>query len=65
MGVAGGVKVATAAERRNRPLSVQPGNREWATLIAGVNARGWAIPPFLIFKAKNHDQSWYYDIPKD
>jgi hypothetical protein len=44
MGVAGSVKVVTASQRRNRPLGVQPGNREWVTLIAGVNAPGWAIP---------------------
>lgn len=65
MGVTGSVKVVTASERRNRPLSVQPGNREWVTLVAGVNATGWAIPLFFILKAKNHDNSWYYDIPKD
>ena len=38
MGVAGSVKVVTVSERRNRPLGVQPGNGEWVTLIAGVNA---------------------------
>jgi hypothetical protein len=65
MGVAGSVKVVTASERRSRPIGVQPGNREWVTLIAGVNARGWAIPPFFIFKAKNHDRSWYHDILDD
>jgi hypothetical protein len=40
MGVAGSVKVVTASERRNRPIGVQAGNREWVTLIAGINARG-------------------------
>ncbi|RYN85670.1 hypothetical protein AA0119_g13236 [Alternaria tenuissima] len=65
MGVAGSVKVVTASERRNRPIGVQTGNREWVTLIAGVNAKGWAVSPFFIFKAKNHDSSWYHDIPKD
>jgi hypothetical protein len=65
MGVAGSVKVVTASKRRKRPLSIQPGNREWVTLITVVNSSGWAIPPLLIFKAKNHDQSWYYDIPRD
>jgi len=57
MGVAGSVKVVTALERRNRPLGVHPGNREWVTLITGVNVRGWVIPPFFIFKVKNHDRS--------
>jgi hypothetical protein len=64
MGVGGSVKVVTASERRLRPLQVQPGDREWATLIAAINAMGWVIPPFIIFKAKNHDQAWYHN-PKD
>ncbi len=25
---------------------------------------GWSIPPFFIFKAKNHNQAWYHN-PKD
>ena len=32
------------------------------TLIAAINAMGWAIAPYLIFKAKNHDASWYPDL---
>jgi hypothetical protein len=55
MGIRGSVKVVTASERRLKPLGVQPGDREWATLIAGINAIGWSIPPFFIFKAKNHN----------
>jgi hypothetical protein len=30
-------------------------------LIAGINAIGWSIPPFFIFKAKNYNQAWYYN----
>jgi hypothetical protein len=30
----------------------QPGNRECATVIQGVNARGWTIPPFAILKGQ-------------
>jgi hypothetical protein len=32
-------------------------------LIAGINAIGWSIPPFFIFKAKNYDQAWYHNPP--
>ena len=64
MGVGGSVKVVTASERRLKPLGVQPGDREWVTLIAAISAGGWVAPPFLIFKAKHHDQAWYYN-PKD
>jgi hypothetical protein len=28
-------------------------NPEWATVIQGINAAGWAIPPFIILPAKN------------
>jgi hypothetical protein len=49
--------VVTASERRSRPKTIQPGNREWATVIAGINATGWAIPPFIILKARHHLQA--------
>ncbi|KAF1922813.1 DDE-domain-containing protein, partial [Didymella exigua CBS 183.55] len=41
--------VVTGSERRGRPKAIQPGNREWVTLIAAINAAGWSVPPFLIF----------------
>ncbi|RYO48049.1 hypothetical protein AA0116_g12935 [Alternaria tenuissima] len=41
--------VVTASERRVRPKATQPGNREWVTWVAAINAAGWAVPPFLIF----------------
>jgi hypothetical protein len=41
--------VVTGSERRGRPKAIQPGNREWVTVIAAINAAGWTIPPFLIF----------------
>jgi hypothetical protein len=65
IGVGGSVKVVTASERRLKPLSVQPGDREWITLIACINAIGWSIPPFFILKAKHHDQAWYHNNPLD
>ena len=65
MGVISTGAVVTASERRGRPKAVQPGNREWTTVIQGVNAKGWAIPPFIIFKAGNHLSNWYKeeDLP--
>jgi hypothetical protein len=65
IGVGGSVKVVTASEIRLNPISRQAGDREWITLIAAVNAAGWLVPPFFIFKAKNHNQSWYHNNPKD
>ena len=62
MGIGNRVKVVTASERRTQPIGVQQGDREWVTLIAAINAMGWAIAPYFIFKAKNHDASWYSDL---
>jgi hypothetical protein len=62
MGIGNRVKVVTASERRSEPIGVQQGDREWVTLIAAINAMGWAVAPYLIFKAKNHDVSWYPDL---
>jgi hypothetical protein len=52
-------KVATRAQRRGKPKSMQPGNREWVTVIEGINAAGWAIPPFIIVTGKHHLRNWY------
>jgi hypothetical protein len=58
--------VVTGSERRGRPKAIQPGNREWVTVIQGINAAGWAIPPFVIFAGKYHLSAWYQeDIPRD
>ncbi|RYN15402.1 hypothetical protein AA0112_g12766, partial [Alternaria arborescens] len=58
--------VVTGSERRGRPKAIQPGNREWVTLIAAINAAGWSVPPFLIFAGRYHLSAWYEeDIPRD
>lgn len=33
--------VVTSSDRHSRASLAQPGNREWTTVIQGVNARGW------------------------
>lgn len=59
--------VVTGSERRGRPKAIQPGNREWVTIIQGISAAGWAIPPFIIFAGQYHLSAWYEgdDIPGD
>jgi hypothetical protein len=57
--------VVTASKRRLKPIGVQPGDCEWITLIAGINAMGWSIPPFFILKAKHHNEAWYHNNPLD
>ncbi len=67
MGVIATAKVVTSSESRNRPKTAQPGNREWVSIIQGINSYGWAIPPFIIFKGQNHLPAWYEDsgLPQD
>ena len=43
--------VVTDAEKLGRAKQVQLGNQEWVTVIKGINATGWAILPYIIFKA--------------
>jgi hypothetical protein len=59
--------VVTGSERRGRPKAIQPGNREWVTAIAAINAAGWSVPPFLIFAGQYHLSAWYKEaeIPRD
>src|SRR4030081_705087 len=46
MGVISSTIVVTSSERRSQPALAQPVNREWVTVIQGVNSQGWAILPF-------------------
>ena len=59
--------VVTGSENRGRPKALQQGDREWTSIIQCINAKGWAIPPFIILSGKNHLSPWYKepDIPKN
>jgi hypothetical protein len=59
MGVISTATVVTSSGKRTQAKKVQPGNREWVTVIQGVNSQGWSIPPFVIVAGKNHLSSWY------
>jgi hypothetical protein len=59
MGILGTTTVVTSSDRTTKPKLIQPGNREWVTVIQGINSQGWAVPPFLVFKGKWHLASWY------
>jgi hypothetical protein len=62
MGVISTRMVIIGIERRTAPKSIQPDNTEWVTSIITVNATGWALPPFIIFKGKQHYNTWYQAI---
>jgi hypothetical protein len=59
MGIIAIIRVVTRSEKNLRPKLIQPGNREWVTVIEGVNAYGWSLPLIIILKSKNHQASWY------
>ena len=67
MGVISTAKVITGAERSQKPVSVQPGNREWVTVIDCIASSGWALPPVIIYEGKLHPNTWYIDAeqPRD
>jgi hypothetical protein len=67
MGVFSTSMVITCIERHGRPKELQPGNREWVTVIQAINAAGWAIEPFIVVAGQNHLQNWYQEcnIPGD
>src|SRR5450432_3507787 len=54
MGVISTAKVVSGAERSNRPVAIQPGNREWVTAIDCISLAGWSLPPVIIFEGKVH-----------
>jgi hypothetical protein len=66
MGLCATAKVITGSDRYSRPHLLQPGNREWVTAIESVNASGWALPSYIIFKAKTyHQEGWFDTLPDD
>jgi hypothetical protein len=57
--------VVTGLEKPGKQKKLQPGDREWVTLVQGVSAIGRVIPPFLIFAGKVLITSWFADLPRD
>jgi hypothetical protein len=67
MGLIRTTRVVTNSDRHSRPVTLQPGNREWVTSIECINSRGWVLLPMLIFAGKVHISTWYQnaEIPRD
>jgi hypothetical protein len=59
MGVIGFMKVVTGSERCSRPDLVQPGDREWVTVIQSICSNSSYTPPFIIYKGRVHISAWY------
>ena len=58
--------IGTGSRYRGWPNAVQQDNRERTSIIQGIDAKGWIIPPFIFFGKKNFS-SWYKEpsIPDD
>jgi hypothetical protein len=54
MGIIFADMVITTSDDLGKAKLAQPSKQEWATVIQGVNALGWAIPPFIILVAQYH-----------
>jgi hypothetical protein len=63
LGIAKTAKVILSAKdyrtRAFRKSVKQPGNRDSVSLIEGFCADGTVLPPFLIWKGKQHQSNWY------
>jgi hypothetical protein len=60
MGQISASMVVTATDRQGRPKQVKPTNTHWVTLIQGACADGSTIPPFIIFKGKELNHTWFH-----
>ena len=58
LGMATRSKVITPRASLRKAVQ-QPGNREFVSVIECVSADGRALAPFIIWKAKQHQASWY------
>ena len=67
MGVISASMVVTRADRKGRSKTIQPGNREWATVIECINSEGWCLPPFLIVQGVHILAHWISEtnLPDD
>ncbi len=57
--------VITGLEGSGKKKTIQPGNREWVTLIQGVGAAGHLLPPFVIFAGSVLIDVWFKRLPRD
>jgi hypothetical protein len=54
MGVISTIKVVSRAERSNRPIAIQPRNREWVIVIDYISLASWSLLLVVIFEGKVH-----------
>jgi len=65
MGVISTAKVVSGTERRRRPVVIQPGNRDWTTVIKTIAAHGKTLDPLIIFSGKVHQEQWFQELQNE
>uniref|UniRef100_A0A093VAB5 HTH CENPB-type domain-containing protein n=1 Tax=Talaromyces marneffei PM1 TaxID=1077442 RepID=A0A093VAB5_TALMA len=56
MGIGATAKVICSSDRQGKLSIIQPGNREWVTVVECVGSSGIIVPPLIIFKSR-HNQA--------
>ena len=59
MGIVATAKVICSADRMGKLSLIQPGNREWVTIVECVGSTGKVVPPLIIFKSTHNQAEWY------
>jgi hypothetical protein len=62
LGIAASSKVIVSKKSIHRQV-IQPGTRESVLIIKCIAANGLSLLPFIIWKARQHQDSWY-SLPK-
>jgi hypothetical protein len=67
MGLIATSRVVTRSELLGQPRILQPGQREWVTVIKCIGSSGYVVPPCIIFKGKVYIKGWFeeLDLPDD
>ena len=64
-GVCAKVKVYVSKyETKKKAYMTQPGDREWVSLIETISIDGRVLPPWIIFKGKLYQKSWFQQLEK-
>jgi hypothetical protein len=62
MGLIATTKVVTRSNIPGRPYLIQPGQREWVTIIKCISLTGFSVPPCIIFKGKVYIKGWFEEL---
>src|SRR5215471_19145716 len=65
MGLITPARVITSREAYSRPKLIQSDNHEWITAIECVSVAGFALSLYIIFKAKNLQETWFDLLPSN